>query len=76
MKEQEFALLELQVWICPSCLVAVAMYMSAPVSGDQDTELAPHSVETETLMGEQGPGEMEGINGEKEQINYNVQKVF
>ena len=46
------------MWICPSCLVAVAMYMSAPVSGDQDTELAPHSVETETLLGGQEPGDI------------------
>ena len=51
------------------------MYVSAPETGDQDTVLAPHSVETETLLGEQGPGEMEGRSGEKEIINYNVQKV-
>ena len=57
MKEQ-FALLELQVWLCPSCAVAVAMYMSAPVSGDQDTVLTPHDVETETLLGGQGPGDI------------------
>ena len=47
------------MWLCPSCAVAVAMYVSAPETGDQDTVLAPHSVETETLLGEQGPGEME-----------------
>ena len=76
MKEQECAELELHVWLWPSCAVAVAMYVSAPETGDQDTVLAPHSVETETLLGEQGPGEIEGIRGEKELINYNVQKVY
>ena len=55
-------MLELQVWSCPSCDVAVAMYDSAPGTGDQDTVLAPHSVETETLLGEQGPGEVERKN--------------
>ena len=69
MKEQEFALVELQVWLCPSWAVAVAMYMSTPETGDQDTVLAPHSVETETLLGEQGPGEMEG-SGEKQTLFF------
>ena len=54
------------MWLYPSCAVAVAMYVSAPETGDQDTVLAPHSVETETLLGEQGPGEMEGTSGEKQ----------
>ena len=49
------------MWLCPSCAVAVAMYMSAPETGDQDTVLDPHSGETDTLLGPgQGPGEMEG----------------
>ena len=43
--------------MCPSCVVAVAMYMSAPVSGDQDTVLTPHNVETDTFVGGQGPGD-------------------
>ena len=51
--------------MCPSCAVAVAMYVSAPETGDQDTVLAPHSVERETLLGGQGPGEMEGRSGER-----------
>ena len=76
MKEQKLAELELQVWLFPSYVVAVAMYASAPETGDQDTVLAPHSVETKTLLGEQGPGEMEGRSGQKDPINYNVQKVF
>ena len=59
MKEQEGAELELQVWLCPSCAVAVAMYMSAPETGDQDTVLDPHSGETDTLLGGQGPGGQE-----------------
>ena len=63
------------MWLYPSCAEAVAMYVSAPETGDQDTVLAPHSVETETLLGEQGPGEMEGRSGQKDPINYNVQKV-
>ena len=46
--------------MCPSCVVAVAMYMSAPVSGDQDTVLTPHNVETDTFVGGQGPGEIRG----------------
>ena len=66
MKEQEFAELELQVRLCPSGAVAVAMNVSAPATGDQDTVLPPHDVETETLLGEQGPGEMEGRNCEKD----------
>ena len=41
------------------------MYVSAPGTGDQDTVLAPHSEETETLLGEQGPEEMEAIRAEK-----------
>ena len=41
------------------------MYVSAPETGDQDTVLAPHSVERETLLGGQGPGEMEGRSGER-----------
>ena len=54
------------MWLCPSCAVAVAMYDSAPEIRDQDTVLAPHSVDAETLLGEQGPEEMEGTSGEKE----------
>ena len=63
------------MWLYPSCALAVAMYVSAPETRDQDTVLAPHSVKTKTLLGEQGPGRMEGRSGEKEPINYNVQKV-
>ena len=70
MKEQECAELELQVWLCPSSALAVAIYDSAPETGDQDTVLAPHSVETETLLGEQGPGEMEGTSGEKQTLLF------
>ena len=53
------------MWLCPSCAVAVAMYDSAPETGDQDTVLTPHSVGTETLLGGQGPGEMERTSNEK-----------
>ena len=56
------------MWLCPSCALAVAMYDSAPETGDQDTVLAPHSVETETLLGEQGPGEMKGTSGENQTL--------
>ena len=72
MKEQECAELELQVWLSPSCAFAVAMYVSAPETGDQDTVLAPHSVETETLLGEQGPGEMERTSGEKTTLFFYI----
>ena len=58
------------MWLCPSYAVSVAMYDSAPGTGDQDTELTPHSAETETLMGEQGPGEMEGTSGEKQTLLF------
>ena len=34
------------------------MYMYAPVSGDQYTVLTPHDVDTETLVGGQGPGDI------------------
>ena len=44
------------------------MYDSAPETGDQDTVLAPHSVETETFLGGQGPGEMEGRSRERESM--------
>ena len=53
------------MWLCPSCALAVAMYDSAPETGDQDTVLTPHSVGTETLLGGQGPGEMERTSNEK-----------
>ena len=53
---------------CPSCAVAVAMYVSAPETLDQDTVLPPHDAETETLLGGQGPGEMEDRSGEKERV--------
>ena len=33
------------------------MYMYAPVSWDQYTVLTPHDVDTETLVGGQGPGD-------------------
>ena len=46
------------------------MYVSAPETEDQDTVLAPHSVETETLLGEQGPGEMEGTSGQKKTLFF------
>ena len=36
------------------------MYMYAPVSGDQYTVLTPHDVDTETLVGGQGPGDIRG----------------
>ena len=62
------------MWLCPSCAVAVATYISAPKTGDQDTVLPLHDVETETLLGEQGPGEMEGRGGEKELINVQCSK--
>ena len=54
--------------MCPSFAVAVAMYVSALETGDQDTVLAPHSVETETLLGEHGPGEMDGTSREKQTL--------
>ena len=47
------------MWLCPSCDVNVAMYVSAPETGDQDTVLDPHSGETDTLLGGQGPGGQE-----------------
>ena len=58
------------MWLYPSCAVAVAIYVSAPETGDQDTVLAPHSVETETLLGEQGPGEIKGTSGEKQTLSF------
>ena len=58
------------MWLCPSCAVAVATYVSAPETGDQDTVLTPHSVGTETLLGEQGPGEMEGTSGGKQTLLF------
>ena len=60
-------MLELHVWLRPSCAVAVAMYMSAPETLDQDTVLSPHDAETETFLGGQGPGEVER-SGEKERL--------
>ena len=69
MKEQEFAELELQVWLCPSCANAVAMYMSAPETLDQDTVLTPHAVETETLLGGQRPGDIRGKRWRKIKFN-------
>ena len=56
------------MWLCPSDAVAVTMYVSAPETGAQDTVLPPHDVETETLLGEHGPGEKEGRNCEKERL--------
>ena len=44
------------------------MYVSAPETGDQDTVLTPHSAEKETLLGEQGPGEMEGTSEQKHML--------
>ena len=44
------------------------MYVSAPETGDQDTVLMPHSEGTETLLGGQGPGEMDGTSGEKARL--------
>ena len=58
-------MLELQVSSCPPCAVAVAMYMSALVSGDQDTVLTPHNVETDTFVGGQGPGDTREKSAEK-----------
>ena len=55
--------------MCPSSVVAVAVYMSAPVSGDQDTVLTPHNVETETLLGGQRPGDIRGKRWRKIKFN-------
>ena len=51
------------------------MYVSAPETGDQDTVLTPHSPETETLLGEQGPGEMEGTSGHVIRLHLLLQLI-
>ena len=61
-------MLELHVWLCPLCALAVAKYMSAPETLDQDTVLPPHNAETETFLGGQGPGNVERRSGEKERL--------
>ena len=45
----------------PSFVVAVAMCLSVPGSGYQDTVLTPHDVEIETLLGGQGPGDIREV---------------